>query len=161
MKKSFALAAAGKHPDRVLDAVKHDIRKYLRRERRRELPEGVDFLDFDCRFGRDADNAQTVHLSALTGLVDAAARDGATQVYVEILAKPGHRTQRPSSNETLPDAALPASGDDSTKTDGDGDGDGNGNAMAMAMPMPMAMPMATVRGPIRSPYGATEPTNGG
>ncbi len=127
MKKSFALAAAGKHPDRVLDAVKHDIRKYLRRERRRELPEGVDFLDFDCRFGRDADNAQTVHLSALTGLVDAAARDGATQVYVEILAKPGHRTQRPSSNETLPDAAPPASGDDSTKADGDGNGNGNGD----------------------------------
>ena len=117
MKKTFALTAAGKHPDRVLDAVKHDIRKYLKRERRRPLPEGVDFLDFDCRFGLAADSAETVHLSALIGHVDSAARDGATSVYVEILAKPGHRTQRPRTDETLsveapsdetqPDAAMP------------------------------------------------------
>lgn len=99
MKKTYPLAIEGKHPDRVLDAVKHDIRKYLKRERRRPLPERVDFLDFDCRFGLDADTAQTVHLSALTGLVDAAARDGASQVHVEIVAKPGHRQRRPQPVE--------------------------------------------------------------
>jgi hypothetical protein len=95
MKKTYPLAVEGRHPDRVLDAVKHDIRRYLKRERRRPLPEGVDFLDFDCRFGRDAQSAQTAELSALIGLVDAAARDGATQVYVELLARPGQRKPRP------------------------------------------------------------------
>lgn len=104
MRKTYPLAIEGKHPDRVLDAVKHDIRKYLKRERHRPLPEGVDFLDFDCRFGLDADSAQTVHLSALTGLVDAAARDGASQVHVEIVAKPGHRQPRPRPA----DAGTPA-----------------------------------------------------
>jgi len=103
MKKTFALTAASKHPDRVLEAVKHEIRKYLRRERRRKLPEGVDFLDFDCRFGLDADSAEVVHLSALIGQVDAAARDGAASVYVEILAKPGHRTKRPRTEKASPD----------------------------------------------------------
>ena len=106
MKKTFALTAPGRHPDRVLDAVKHEIRKYLRRERRRPLPAGVDFLDFDCRFGRDAGSAQTVPLSELIALVDAAARDGASQVYAEILAKPGHRTPRPRTDETLADETL-------------------------------------------------------
>lgn len=122
MKKTFALTAPGRHPDRVLDAVKHEIRKYLRRERRRALPEGVDFLDFDCRFGRDADSAQTVPLSELIVLVDAAARDGATHVYAEILAKPGHRTQRPRTDEALPnEPPVPQSGDGT----GDGTGDAN------------------------------------
>lgn len=102
MKKTYPLAIDGKHPDRVLDAVKHDIRKYLKRERRRPLPEGVDFLDFDCRFGLDADTAQTVHLSALIGMVDAAAHDAASQVHVEIVAKPGHRQRRPLPVEDAP-----------------------------------------------------------
>ena len=43
MRKTFPLRAEGKHPDRVLEAVKHEIRKYIKRERRRDLPEGADF----------------------------------------------------------------------------------------------------------------------
>lgn len=104
MKKTYLLATEGKHPDRVLDAVKHDIRKYLKRERRRPLPEDVDFLDFDCRFGLDAESGRTVHLSALIGMVDAAARDGASQVHVEIVAKPGHRQRRPQPVDGAPAA---------------------------------------------------------
>ncbi|MFY8042823.1 MAG: DUF6172 family protein, partial [Rhodoferax sp.] len=42
MKKTFSLAVEGKHPDRLLDAIKHEIRKYFKRERNRSLPEGVD-----------------------------------------------------------------------------------------------------------------------
>ena len=102
MKKTFALAIKGKHPDRVVDALKHEIRKYVRRERARDLPEGVDFLDFDCRFGLDAGSADTAHLSALTGLIDGAVQNGATSVYLEILAKPGHRTKRPPADPTAP-----------------------------------------------------------
>ena len=45
MKKTFPLTQPKLHPDRVLDAVKHEIRKYLKRERRKPLPEGVEFLD--------------------------------------------------------------------------------------------------------------------
>ncbi len=111
MKKTYPLAVAGKHPDRVMDAIKHDIRKYLKRERRRPLPEGVDFLDFDCRFGTDPEHAQSAHVSALIGLLDAAGRDGARQAYVEILAKPGHRTTRPAAHDGPPIASdAPATG---------------------------------------------------
>ena len=96
MKKTFPLNIEGKNRDRVLDAVKHEIRKYVKRERRRALPEGVDFLDFDCRFGASSDAAEVAHLSALTGLIDTVASAGGDQVYVEIIAKPGHRTARPA-----------------------------------------------------------------
>ena len=57
MKKTFLLAVEGKNRDRIVDAVKHEIRKYVKRERRRELPAGVDFLDFDCRFGLTPESA--------------------------------------------------------------------------------------------------------
>ena len=94
MRKIFALTHEGRHPDRVLEAVKHEIGKYLKRERRRELPEGVDFLDFDCRVGATKETAQVVHLSALNAQLDVVAREGAEQAYVEVLAKPGVRKPR-------------------------------------------------------------------
>lgn len=94
MKKTFPLQIEGRHPDRVLDALKHELRKYLRRERRRELPAGVDYWDFDCRFGLSQDSAEPVHLAQLIGRVDEAAQGGASQVYVEILAKHGVRCAR-------------------------------------------------------------------
>jgi len=117
MKKTFELAIEGKNSDRILEAVKHEIRKYLRRERRRALPEGVDFLDFDCRLGQSADGAEVVHLAALISALDAAAQGGATSVYVEILSKPGHRTKRPPAEEPAlgtspPEAANPAASED-------------------------------------------------
>lgn len=90
MRKTYPLRPEGKHPDRVLEAVKHDIRKYIKRERRVPLPVGVDFWDFDCRFGPDADNAETLHVAELTARLDALAQAEGTTCYVELLAKPGH-----------------------------------------------------------------------
>lgn len=95
MKKTFKLNIEGKNRDRVLDAVKHDIRKYVRRQRRVPLPEGVDFWDFDCRFGATEDTAAGVHFATILPLVDAAAREGADSFYLELLAKEGRRTHRP------------------------------------------------------------------
>ena len=95
MKKTFQLNIEGKNRDRVLDAVKHEVRKYIKRERRRDLPEGADYWDFDCKFGLAAETTEVVHLSALTGLIDGVAKEGGAQFYVEILAKPGHRLARP------------------------------------------------------------------
>lgn len=102
MKKNFSLQAEGKHPDRVLEAVKHDIRKYFKRERNRDVPKGVDFWDFDCKVGLTADNAEVVRVSGVIDAVDAAAKSGATSVYVEILSKHGMRVlkaQDPSGVE--------------------------------------------------------------
>jgi hypothetical protein len=95
MKKTFPLRVEGKHPDRLLDAIKHEIRKYIKRERRRNLPAGTDFWDFDCRFGETPEAAEVVHLSALTGLIDGVAAAGGAQFYVEILAKGGVRRVKP------------------------------------------------------------------
>lgn len=98
MRKTYPLLIEGKHPDRVLDAVKHDIRKYVKRQRRVALPEGVDFWDFDCKFGLGADTAAPVHFGNLIEQIDAAAKAGATAVYVEVLAKHGHRKARPAGS---------------------------------------------------------------
>jgi hypothetical protein len=96
MKKTFQLQVEGKHPERLLEAIKHDIRKYLKRERRRDLPEGADFWDFDCKFGVTEEAADVVHLATIIERIDAVVADKGTQFYVELLAKPGIRTPRPA-----------------------------------------------------------------
>ncbi len=97
MKKTFQLNIEGKNRERVLDAVKYEIRKYVKRERRRDLPDGVDFLDFDCKFGATPEAAMVAHLAEINGLIDSLAKDGGDQFYVEVLAKPGHRQARPAA----------------------------------------------------------------
>ena len=105
MKKTFQLAVEGKNRDRIVDAVKHEIRKYVKRERRRDLAAGVDFLDFDCRFGLAPESAEAVHLNSLIPAIDAAVKEGAASCYVEILAKPGHRKARAPGDAAGGDAS--------------------------------------------------------
>ena len=97
MRKTYPLLSPGRHPDRVLDAIKHDVRRYLKRERRRPLPEGVDFWDFSCKFGLSAEAAQAVHLTAVIPCIDAAAKEQAQQVYVEIVTTHGKRQPKPTA----------------------------------------------------------------
>ena len=97
MKKTFQLNVEGKNRDRLLDATKNEIRKYVKRERRRELPVGADYWDFDCRFGATEAAAQTAHLSTLIGLVDGVATEGGAQFYIELLARPAQRKGRPAA----------------------------------------------------------------
>ena len=99
MKKTFKLNIEGKNKDRVLEATKHEIRKYVKRQRRVPLPTGVDFWDFDCKFGTSADAASAVHFATITTLIDAVAQAGGDAFYLELLAKEGRRTSKPVAEE--------------------------------------------------------------
>ena len=41
MKKTFNLTSPNKEPERQVDSVVHEIRKYIKRERKKPLPENV------------------------------------------------------------------------------------------------------------------------
>ena len=97
MKKTYALDIEGKNRDRLLDASKHDIRKYVKRERAKPLAPGSDFWDFDCKLGGSAATVQPVHFAALMTAVDALVKDGAGAFYIEVTAKAGHRTAKPQA----------------------------------------------------------------
>jgi len=94
MKKTFPLHVPGNADARVIEAIKNDIRKYVKRERRKAVPEGVDFWDFDCKVGRDQETPEIKLLPEVAAAIDAGAGAGAASVYIEILAKPGHRIPR-------------------------------------------------------------------
>ena len=94
MKKTFKLHVEGKNSDRLLDAIKHEVRKYVKRERRKTLPSGANYWAFDCRFGVTEDAAESLHLGEITKQMDVVAKTGGESFYVEILARPAVRTPR-------------------------------------------------------------------
>ena len=106
MRKTYLLTVEGKNRDRLLDAAKHDIRKYVKRERSRSLPPGVDFFDFDCKLGAREGAAAALHFATLMTSIDALVKDGADQFYVEVVTKHGHRSARPmaaGASDSSPD----------------------------------------------------------
>ena len=94
MKKIFLLTHDRHKPARVVDLTKSDIRKYIKRERRHELPEEVDFLAFDCKFGFGEETPFEIHEAEFNKYIDQAVEKECKSVYVEILGRPGFRQKR-------------------------------------------------------------------
>ncbi len=108
MKKTFPFHVPGKDAPRVLEAIKGDIRKYLKRERRKKFPEGHDLWDFNCKIGPDQATATAIPVADLIPALDKlAATEGATQAYIEILAFPGNRQPKRINPFDQPDAPAP------------------------------------------------------
>jgi hypothetical protein len=99
MKKTFTMTHPKIKVARLFESVKRDLKKYVKRERGKALPEGVDFWDFDCRFGATAEDAKKMHLTEFNTYIDGAEKQQLESFYVEILAKPGHRTKKPVVDE--------------------------------------------------------------
>ena len=95
MKKTFNLTHPKIKVPRVVEAIKYEVKKYIKRERNKKLPEKVDFVDFDCRFGVDEASSEVIHVSAINKYISQAESKQLKFFYLEILAKPGHRSKKP------------------------------------------------------------------
>ena len=94
MKKTFPLSLPDRAAPRVIESIKKDVRKYIKRERRKELPEGVDYWDFACKAGKDESVAEVKHVEELIPAIDQASAAGEASLYIEILATPGVRKRK-------------------------------------------------------------------
>jgi len=94
MKKTFALIHPKVKLPRLIEAAKHEVKKYLKRERNKTLPEGVDYWDFDCKYGHTEVQAEVIHLSEINKYIDEAEKQKLESFYIEILAKPGVREKK-------------------------------------------------------------------
>jgi hypothetical protein len=101
MKKIFKLTHPKIKPARLVEAVRRDVKKYLKREGRKTLPEGVDYWDFDCKYGPTEEKAEMIHPAEISKCIGEAEAEGLESFYLEILAKPGVRAKKPveSDNE--------------------------------------------------------------
>jgi len=94
MKKTFKMTHEKIKVPRLVEAIKHEVKKYLQRERRKPLPPEVDFWDFDCRFGVDEASSEVIHVADINKAISTAEEQQLESFYLEILAKPGHRSRK-------------------------------------------------------------------
>ncbi|MFT6162480.1 MAG: hypothetical protein ACJA00_005082 [Myxococcota bacterium] len=114
MRQTFTFAESSHKPPQALAALKNLVRKYVKRERRKTLPEGVDYWDFACKVGETEETATETHISEVTNHIEAVFDVGTPTVYVEILSKPGVR----KSTSSWADDSSKSSNDSSKSSKG-------------------------------------------
>ena len=109
MKKTFKMTHAKIKVPRLVEAIKYEVKKYIRRERKKTLPPDVDYWDFDCRFGVDEASSDVLHLSAINKSISQAELNQLESFYLEILAKPGYRQKKPKDEQqvNVNDSVIP------------------------------------------------------
>ena len=101
MKKTFKMTHPKIKVPRLVEAIKYEVKKYIKRERRKALPPDVDFWDFDCRFGADEASSNVIHLSAINKSISQADSKQLESFYLEILVKPGYRSKKPKEMQQI------------------------------------------------------------
>jgi len=95
MKKTFKLTHEKLKTPRLVESIKHEVKKYIKRERRRELPDNADYWDFDCRFGKEEQTSEVIHMSEINKSISWAESEKLESFYLEILVKPCQRKKTP------------------------------------------------------------------
>ena len=88
MKKTFLLTHPKIKTARLIEAIRRDVKKYLKREKRKSLPDGADYWDFDCKFGPTEDKAEMILVSEISKCITEVEAENLKSFYLEILAKP-------------------------------------------------------------------------
>lgn len=101
MKKTFKLTAENKNPQRVLEGIKNEIRKYIKREKRKLLPEGMDLWYIDCKFAQNDETPKEIALGDITRCLDEAAKENCESIYIELLSKGVKKEVKPNESESV------------------------------------------------------------
>jgi len=86
LKKTYPLTSETKKQPRVIESIKNDIRKYIKREKRKTLPEGMNFWNMDCKFGHDDKEPEVIAFQDITKSIDESVELNCKTIYVEILS---------------------------------------------------------------------------
>ncbi|MEA2049174.1 MAG: DUF6172 family protein [Campylobacterota bacterium] len=88
MKKIFALTASNKTKERVLESIKNDIRKYIKREKRKPLPENKNFWSIDCKFAKNDAELQEIRFEDIMKNINEASQENCESFHIELIANP-------------------------------------------------------------------------
>ncbi|MDD2698837.1 MAG: DUF6172 family protein [Arcobacteraceae bacterium] len=86
MKKRFALTHTKKTPERVLEGIKNDIRKYIQREKKKPFPENTDFWRIDCKFAKNDDELQDIKFEDIIKNINIASQENCESFMIELVA---------------------------------------------------------------------------
>jgi len=88
MKKIFKIKQEKLKPERAVDAIKNELRKYTKREKKKDLPnKKTMYWDFECKFGKSADLAQACSFDEIISQLNRVVAEDWSECYVEVIAK--------------------------------------------------------------------------
>ena len=93
MKKTFELTHPKIKLERMVDAAKHEVKKYIKRERKKTLPEDVDFWDLKCKFAKNDETPEVINFNEITNCINSAATEKCDSFYMEIISEEGIRVK--------------------------------------------------------------------
>lgn len=99
MKKTFSFNTPNKKRDRQVEATIHQINKYMKRERRKTLPEKADFWGFDCKIGENEKIVSAIHEKEISKKILELASQDIESFYIEILVKPETRHKKSKTKD--------------------------------------------------------------
>ena len=94
MKKTFALSHPKLSYQRIIEAAKNEVKQYIKEERKKALPEGMDFWGFNCKFGQTADKARSIHEGDINTNISSAQSQHWKSFYLEVIPTPKMRAKR-------------------------------------------------------------------
>ncbi len=103
MKKTFQLIVANKNKDRQVDSIKNEVRKYIKRERSKRLPEGFNYWSFDCKFGKTEQEATEIRFVDITKSIDIAASENLESFYLELVSKADNKQAKDKNQDNEED----------------------------------------------------------
>jgi len=98
MKKTFALSHPKISYQRLIESAKNEVKKHIKAERNKALPEGIDFWGFNCKFGQTENKAREIHEGDINRNISMAQSEHWKSFYLEVVATPKKRTKRPETD---------------------------------------------------------------
>jgi hypothetical protein len=100
VKKVFQIEQERLKPDRAVDAIKNELRKYVKREKKKDLPnKKTMYWDFECKFGKSAELAEVCTFEEIFTKLNSVVDDGWKSCYVEIMAKAVNKPLKETTKE--------------------------------------------------------------
>ena len=101
MKKVFQIDVSNKTRERQIDSIKNEIRKYIKREKSKKLPEGFNACFFDCKFGQTKEDAKVINFVDVIKSVDLAQSENYESFYIEIIARAIFKEKKNSHEDEI------------------------------------------------------------
>ncbi|QKJ26979.1 DUF6172 family protein [Aliarcobacter cibarius] len=101
MRKVFQIDVSNKTRDRQIDSIKNEIRKYIKREKSKKLPEEFNSWFFDCKFGQTLELAKEISFADIIKSVDLANGENYPSFYLEIISRPVFKEKKLSVDEEI------------------------------------------------------------
>ena len=98
MKKRFALTDTKKAPQRVLEGIKNDIRKYIKREKRKPLPADTNFWRIDCKFAKNENDLEDIKFEDIMKNINEASQEKCESFMIELVSVAVQKTPKEAEN---------------------------------------------------------------